>query len=413
MRWIRRRTDALKRGRRSIYGVIHEVAAPKRHATASRERALDAGIAAAAAVVAVVISSHVPVAAHDRRIDAFAYVLTVVGGGALAFWRRGPRVVYGVVTVALGCYVGRHYPNGPLLAFGLFALFALSSRVGRRTGLIGAVVLGVVLGVAGAVAGGGMTLLPVFYVGWSAAAVFLGDALRSRRSYLRELEERARYLELTREQEARRQVAEDRLRIARDLHDSVAHAMATINVQAGAAAHVVERRPEVAKEAFAAIRRASGEVLDELAAMLTLLRDDGETAERAPTPGIGEIPQLVTTARDAGVSVSLVLDGPTDLVPRPVGIAAYRIVQESLTNIIRHAGAKSAGVTVRAGDDRGLIIEVCDDGFGPRSSVGAGSGTGTGIRGMRERAESTGGRLHAGPGAQGGFTVRAEWDGRP
>ena len=258
-----------------------------------------------------------------------------------------------------------------------------------------------------------MTVLPFFYLGWSAAAVFLGDALRNRRSYLRELEERARYLELTREQQARRQVAEDRLRIARDLHDSVAHAMATINVQAGAAAHVVDRRPEVAKEAFAAIRRASGEVLDELAAMLTLLRDDGETAERAPTPGIDEVSQLVAATRDAGVPVSLLLDGPTQLVPRPVGIAAYRIVQESLTNVIRHAGAQSARVTVRAGDDRGLVVEVCDDGFGPRASIGAGSGTGTGIRGMRERAESTGGRLEAGPGAQGGFTVRAEWDGRP
>jgi signal transduction histidine kinase len=363
--------------------------------------------------LAVVITGHVPLAAHDRSIDVFAYVLTVVAGGVLAFWRRSPQLVYGVVAVALGCYVGRHYPSGPLFAFGLFALFALSVRADRRTGLIGAVVLGVVLGVAGAVASGAMTVLPFFYLGWSAAAVFLGDALRNRRSYLRELEERARYLELTREQEARRQVAEDRLRVARDLHDSVAHAMATINVQAGAAAHVVDRRPEVAKEAFAAIRRASGEVLDELAAMLTLLRDDGETAERAPTPGIDEISQLVAATRDAGVPVSLVLDGPTQLVPRPVGIAAYRIVQESLTNVIRHAGAQSARVTVRAGDDRGLVVEVCDDGFGPRASIGAGSGTGTGIRGMRERAESTGGRLEAGPGAQGGFTVRAEWDGRP
>jgi len=393
--------------------MIHEVSAPERHVTAAREWALDAGVAAAVTAVAVLVSGHVPVATQDRRIDAFAYVLTAVAGGALAFWRRSPQAVYGVVTVALGCYVGLHYPNGPLLAFGLFALFALCLRADRRTGLIGAVVLGVVLGVAGAAAGGGMTVLPVFYLGWSAAAVFLADALRNRRSYLRELEERARYLELTREQEARRQVTEERLRIARDLHDSVAHAMATINVQAGAAAHVVERRPEAAKDAFAAIRRASGEVLDELTAMLRLLREDGESAERAPTPGIEEISQLVTAAREAGVPVSLVLEGPTDLVARPVGIAAYRIVQESLTNVIRHAGAQSAGVTVRAGEDRGLVVEVCDDGYGPRGSLGAANGAGTGIRGMRERAESTGGRLDAGPGAQGGFTVRAEWAGRP
>ena len=396
-----------------MQSMIHEVSAFERRATAARGWALDAGAAAAATVVAVVISLHIPLAAHDRRIDAVAYVLTVVAGGALALWRRSPRLTYGVVTVALGCYVGGHYPNGPLLAFGLFALFALSLQADRRTGLAGALVLCAVLGIGGAVAGGEVPLLPVFYLGWSAAAVFLGEALRSHRGYLRELEERARYLELSREQEARRQVAEDRLRIARDLHDSVAHAMATINVQAGAAAHVVERRPEVAKDAFAAIRRASGEVLDELAAMLTLLRDDGEAVERAPTPGIDEIAQLVSATRNAGVPLSLVVEGPTDLVPRPVGIAAYRIVQESLTNVIRHAGAQRAGVTVRVGDDRALAVEVCDDGFGPRSSASASGGTGTGIRGMRERAESTGGRLNAGPGAQGGFTVRAEWEGRP
>ena len=126
----------------------------------------------------------------------------------------------------------------------------------------------------------------MLFVGWSAAAVFLGDVLRNRRSHLAELEERAHYLERTREEEARRRVAEERLRIARDLHDSVAHAMATINVQAGAAAHVVDRRPAAAKEALTAIQRASADVLDELAAMLDLLRDDGRAAERAPTPGL-------------------------------------------------------------------------------------------------------------------------------
>ena len=140
----------------------------------------------------------------------------------------------------------------------------------------------------------------MLFVGWSAAAVFLGDVLRNRRSHLAELEERAHYLELTREEEARRRVAEERLRIARDLHDGVAHAMATINVQAGAAAHVVDRRPAAAKEALEAIQRASADVLDELAALLDLLRDDGQQAERAPTPDLSGIEDLVA-ALDAPV----------------------------------------------------------------------------------------------------------------
>jgi signal transduction histidine kinase len=144
--------------------------------------------------------------------------------------------------------------------------------------------------------------------------------------------------------------------------------------------------------------------------MLVLLRDDEETADRAPTPGIDQIAQLVDATRGAGLRVSLGVDGSTGTIPRPVGTAAYRIVQESLTNVIRHAGATTAEVTVRAGHDRGLTVEVCDDGAGTHRGSG---GTGIGIRGMRERAESTGGRLAAGPAPHGGFTVRATWDGRP
>jgi signal transduction histidine kinase len=183
--------------------------------------------------------------------------------------------------------------------------------------------------------------------------------------------------------------------------------MVTINIQAGAAAYVVERRPEAAKEAFAAIQRASADVLEELAAMLALLRDDGEPADRAPTAGIGQIAQLAETTRAAGLQVSLTVDGATDEVARPVGTAAYRIVQESLTNVIRHSGATAAQVTVRAGDGAGLEVEVRDDGAGKTSRS---RGTGVGIRGMRERAESTGGRLVAGPGPDGGFHVRATWE---
>jgi len=156
---------------------------------------------------------------------------------------------------------------------------------------VGTVLCGALLGAA-TLDSGTPLLLHLVFVGWSAAAVLLGDVLRTRRERMTQLEDRARFLERTREEETRRRLAEDRLRIARDLHDSVAHAMATINVHAGAAAHVVDRRPEAAKDALVAIQRASGEVLDELAALLGLLRDVGDSTDRAPTPGLDQIGAL-------------------------------------------------------------------------------------------------------------------------
>lgn len=356
----------------------------------------------------VVINGHLSPTAGDRPIGPFAYVLTVAAGAAMVWCRHRPRVAFGVVTFALGCYVGRGYPNGPVLATGWLALLALSLRADRRSALTGGVALCAVLGLAGLVRGGA-TPLPFFFVGWSAAAVFLGDALRNRRAYLRELEQRVRDAERTREEEARRRVAEDRLRIARDLHDSVAHAMATINVQAGAAAHVVDRRPEAAKTAFVAIQRASGEVLDELTGMLRLLRDAG-AADPAPAPNIDQLVQLVEATRDSGLRVRLHVDGPAETMPGSVVTAAYRIVQESLTNVVRHAAAKNAWVTAVAGPGHSLLVEVRDDGAATCRDT---TGTGVGITGMRERAESTGGHLRAGPVPSGGFVVRATWEGRP
>ncbi|MDT4894220.1 MAG: hypothetical protein QOE97_3255 [Pseudonocardiales bacterium] len=383
--------------------------APARNIAIRGYWALDLTIGAAVAALLVLITGHLS-RGNGRPVDAFAYVLLVLAGFVLALWRRAPRLVLSVIIIALGCYVGRNYPNGPILATGLIALLSLSWQSDRRTTIVGATALCIVLAIAGAVAGGGAALVALFFLGWSAAAVFLGDALRNRRSYLSGLEDRARSLQHTRDEEARRRVAEDRLRIARDLHDGVAHAMATINVQAGAAAHVIDQRPEVAKDALVAIRQASGDVLDELAAMLTLLRADEEAATRAPTPGLEQIAALVETTRGARLRVPLVIDGPTAAVPRSVGTAAYRIVQESLTNVLRHADATTARVTVQAGDDRSLTVEVCDNGTGTQpDSAGVSIGTGVGIRGMRERALSTGGHFEAVESPSGGFVVRATW----
>jgi signal transduction histidine kinase len=398
-------------GGRSVAVVVRALVDRPRRIGGPWLRVLDVAAGAALAALFVGISAHVPPAGDQRHVDALGYALVAGAGASVALWRRWPQVVVGVSTVVLAFVIGRHYPNGPVWITGWVALLALSWRTSRRIALIGAGLMFAVLSIVALAVDGldAVTLLPLIFLGWSAAAVLLGDTLRNRRDYLTGLEERARYLEHTREEQARRRVAEDRLRIARDLHDSVAHAMATINVQAGAAAHVVQRRPEAARDALAAIQRASGEVLDELNGMLGLLRDPAESAQRAPTPGIAEIEHLVDATRDAGVSVSLVVDGPTVLVPTAVGTAAYRIVQESLTNVIKHAGASAAQVHVHAGTDRGLAVEVCDDGAGGRNRS---AGAGVGIRGMRERAASTGGVLAAGPGPRAGFVVRAEWDGR-
>jgi signal transduction histidine kinase len=364
-----------------------------------------AGLATAFLLLA---SSHIVPESNERHLDVLGYLLIATAGAALSLCRRRPDVVVGIVTAVMGAYLLRHYVGGPVFVTGWIALFFLSLRSTRRAAVTGAIVLCSVLIVTGLIGGANAFLLHLVFVGWSAAAVFLGEAVRNRRGYLRGLEERAHYLEHTREEEARRRVAEDRLQIARDLHDSVAHAIATINVQAGAAAHVIDRKPEAAKEALTVIQRASADVLDELAAMLRLLRDDSHGAERAPTPGVEQITELVASMRDARLPVTLQRRGTLDTVPKPIGTAAYRIVQESLTNMIRHAASAPTVVLVGL-EDREFTVEVRDDGPGGTAT----SGTGMGIRGMRERAEATGGTLEAGPRADRGFTVRARWMVRP
>jgi signal transduction histidine kinase len=367
---------------------------------------LDAAVAAVAVVVLVVVSAHVPVGSGDRALDTSGYGLLVMTGVAMGLCRRLPRSMLAVVSAVQAVFVLRDYPNGPVWITGLIVLAVLGWKTSRRTAIVGAAGLFIALSAAAAVVGHAGVLEPAIYLGWSVAAVLLGDVLRNRRGYLAGQAERARMVERGREEETARRIAEERLRIARDLHDSVAHAMATINVQAGVAAHVLARRPEAAGPALTAIQRASAEVLDELTAMLSLLRDDTGLAEHAPTPGLGELPRL---ARGSGLDVELTLQGPTQHVPAVIATAAYRVVQESLTNVLRHSQAGTARVRVTAAADAGLLVEIADD--GPARPTGA-AGTRVGIRGMRERVGATGGVLRAAPVPEGGFLVRAEWAGK-
>jgi signal transduction histidine kinase len=244
-------------------------------------------------------------------------------------------------------------------------------------------------------------------LGFVAAPLLLGLAVRNRRDYLAEVIERAETAERTREEEARRRVGEERLRIARDLHDVVAHAMVAINVQAGVGAHLLDRDPDQARRTLLDIQRVSGEALADLRATLGALRADDNEAPVLPTQGWGELEALGAGLRSAGIEVGLDIDPSTTEVPSAVAATGYRIVQEALTNVVRHAPGAHAHVRVTREADH-VVVEVTDDGRGA-VPVGAPApdGSGNGLRGMRERARAVGGTLDAGPMAGGGWRVQA------
>jgi signal transduction histidine kinase len=234
-----------------------------------------------------------------------------------------------------------------------------------------------------------------------AAGWAVGNAVRQQRAYADALREQA---EKRAEEGARAQVAEERLRIARELHDVVAHSMSLIAVQAGVANYVMAARPEEAARVLASIEQASRAALRETRRLLGLLRDDDGAPlapELGPAPGLGDLDDLIARTADAGVRVDLEVCGPRRPLPAGVDLAAYRIVQEALTNIVKHAAARTGRVLLAYEDDA-LRIEVTDDGRGGVVDVAAG---GHGIVGMRERAGLYGGEFRAGPLATRGFEV--------
>lgn len=281
-------------------------------------------------------------------------------------------------------------------------------------------------------------------VAWAGTAVAAGDALRSRRAYAVATAERAQRAEETREEEARRRVAEERLRIARELHDVVAHQIALANVQAGVAAHVMDRRPDQARQALAHVREASRSALDELRATVGLLRQHGEpAAPMEPAPGLGLLDQLLDGFRRDGLQVTVedrtgggAPPAPQDPLPASVDLTAYRVIQESLANVRKHAGP-GAGAVVRIRRDPGALEVVVDDDGAPGTAASllppqgrprpdaAGDGTsqvppgipcpggrseergtgGHGLLAMYERASALGGVCRAGARPGGGFRV--------
>jgi signal transduction histidine kinase len=322
-------------------------------ATLLRKPWLTVGIQVAALELTVVGITTIA-AAHDtvtRPLDAFAYLLLVVACGAFAFSRRTPAGAVILALLATLAYQGLKYPGGPI-ELGLIATLykAATPKHLRRSVVLGSVavvsfftVSALATGDVTRNIGAGLTVT----VALVAIPLAVGHALANHRAYVAAIEDRARLAEQTREAEAQRRVTEERLRIARELHDIVSHTISVINVQAGVAAHVMGEQPALAHEALLTIKATSKEALRELRGMLGVLRDVDAAAPRGPAPGLAQLDVLIATARQAGISTSVVINGGTCPLPPAVDLAAYRIIQEALTNILRHAGPAAAEVRIR------------------------------------------------------------------
>jgi signal transduction histidine kinase len=341
------------------------------------------------------------------------YTLTVLAALVLAFRRRWPLPVFTATLAIALLAIALAPPTGAISLAVVIAIYTLAQLDERRRRVA---LVTIVAAVSLALARGVLQ-----YRGWSDArtavepvfafaALFLGWAVSSRRAYVAEIEARAMQAERTREEEARRQVDAERLRIARDLHDVLAHGIATINVQAGVAAHVLHDRPEHAEQALRTIKDTSREALRELRDILGVLRQAEESEPRVPTPGLGQLDALVVSTIDAGLPTRVAISGERRPLPATVDLAAYRIVQECLTNVLRHAGETCALVEISYADEL-VTITVEDDGDrqAPKRAANGRdpSRAGHGITGMSERARALGGELEAGPRARGGFRVRA------
>ncbi|MER6950322.1 sensor histidine kinase [Nonomuraea sp. NPDC000554] len=320
---------------------------------------------------------------------------------------RQTRPVATVVAVVTGAllYQALDFPGGASTIPPAIALFT-ALTVGYRVLAVSATLVWV----AGTLALGWVGTRPpgvqgtIWFVTSLVAIIILGEMSRHRREQLIAERERVTQAEHAREEEAKRRVTEERLRIARELHDLLAHSISVINLQAGVSEHLIDRDPEQARRALGDIRRVSKEVLVELRGALGVLRDAGEGEEPlAPTPGMDRLPELVRRAKTGGIEVVLDLPEDGQELPKSVDLAVYRIVQEALTNIIKHARAARAEVSIRreAGD---LLIEVRDDGVGWAEGA---SEEGNGLVGMRERAMSLNGSFAAGLAPEGGFRVEA------
>ncbi|MFC4113231.1 sensor histidine kinase [Nonomuraea zeae] len=335
---------------------------------------------------------------QERPLDPAGLTLITISSLSLAFRRTAP-LSAGIVAAACGiAYYAGDYPGVFATAPALAAIYTLAVLGRRKAAIWLSVTLAVsvygimALSAGDPVAGSWMALLS----GWLVAMVVFGEVTRRGRAYLRAVEQRAEEAERTREEAALRRAGEERLWIAQELHDSLTHSISVVNVQVAVAMELFDRDPERAREALAAIKESGHEAMNELRATLGVLRQNEQEGA-----GLSRLPSLVSRAEGAGLRVAHEVSGTPYALPPEVDRAAYRIAQEALTNVLRHAGAAAVTVAVEY-DPVKVVLRVENDG-----EAGT-AGPGMGLIGMRERAVAIGGSLTAGPHESGGFAVRAE-----
>jgi signal transduction histidine kinase len=367
-----------------------------------------------ALVVAVLAVLDVAASADrgQRPADALAYALVVTASLNLFWRRRAPVAVLAYVTAVLVVMYLREY-GAFLSVLGLPALYAVAAHEDhRRRAWTAMVTASVLLMLAASVSlldtdDGFDYFTALSMIAFLAAAITAGVVIRNRERIFVDTERRAAAAEADRLAAAERAVASERSRIAREMHDVVAHSMSVISVQAAAGREIVRSDPARAAEVFATIEAVGRESLAELRRMLGVLRETGDRgAALSPQPGIAELPALVAQSSSSGVAAELTIEGRQRILAPGVELAVYRVVQEALTNVLKHAGpSTSAAVRIAYGIDE-LTVEVIDDGRGAATARSPG-GAGQGLIGMRERVEIYGGTFSAGPGARGGYEVRA------
>ena len=364
-------------------------------------------------LVGVMVQLHVdlPEGGGDvsrRSLDAFGIVLVLLQTVPLAWRRRAPVLVLCVTSAAMFLYFELGYlPSFASLGF-LVALYTVAAYRARRTSIIACI--GSIVVVLLILALGREPVDPDAVIGellivggaWS-----LGDGARSRRGQVMRLEDRASRLEREREERAAQAVAQERRVIARELHDVVAHHVSVIVAQAGAARRIFGTHPEEAPPALDAIDHMGREALVEMRRLMGFLRTEAELAAgRTPQPGLGNVDALLTQVREAGVPVTISIEG--DAVPLPAGLdlSAFRIIQEALTNVLKHAGPARAEVVIRY-EESALRLSIADDGLGRNDRNGGRPPSGYGHLGMRERVGLFGGQLRVGPRPSAGYEVVA------
>jgi signal transduction histidine kinase len=380
--------------------------------------------------------------------------LAAVTCAPLAVRSRWPLPVLVAVVVGTLLSIATYDPNLTIALPAMFALYTVALTSDRRTTRVVAfaVVPANVVAIALFSNHGVFAVETLKNFGLALLPLAIGSAKRDHRAYIAAIEERADRAERTREEEALRRVGQERLRIARELHDVVAHAMVAINVQAGVATHLMDRRPESARGALEQIKRVSGEALTDLRATLGVLRqDDDSPAPTRPAQGLDALEELADGMRAAGVEVAIEVSGDRCAVPSAIASALFRTIQEALTNVLRHSASRAATVRVEVCDGSARV-EILDDGPSRRDQADAGAvaapaganghakaaangapangkpatvatrrrpgwangsateqveGTGNGLRGMRERIAAVGGVVEAGPRSDGGWRVHA------